>query len=328
MEVKIPRHFMYVTGICFVLFVLAVLSTVLVSKTKHPVLGIVSPLSDEKDPLIEQKQLAMAKQTTIASGNEYFPKNTEPRFTADYEINAKAYAVMERTSGELLLAKNLTQELPIASVTKIMTALITLEHGDLSKELTVSQHAAEIGEATMGLTAQEVVPVEDLLYGVMLPSGNDAAETLAEGLFQNRTNFIFMMNQKAESLGLFDTFYVNPTGLDEDTLEATTFSTALDQLVLANYALTNPRFAEIAATHYQEIPQVLGKHKAFYLYNILQLDQAYPGIKGIKPGITDFAGETLVSYAEREGKQIIVVLLGTQNSRDEVIKIYDWVFAQ
>ncbi|HCS78202.1 TPA: hypothetical protein DIV55_00480 [Patescibacteria group bacterium] len=294
-----------------------------------PVLGIISPLSDDEKLIAIQKQEVSDKKTVDSyPANEYFPSSLTPRFTDVPEIKATAYAVMERKSRELLVAKNLTTEHPIASVAKIMTAVVALDSKDLDLELRVSSSAAEIGEATMGLTAGERVTVEDLLYGLLLPSGNDAAETLAEGLTGGRTNFLRAMNEKAAELGLFDSYFFNPSGLDGDTRETTTFSTGLDLLALTNYALSSPTFAEIVDTRYKEIPYIENKHKAFYLNNILQLDASYPGVKGVKPGITDFAGETLVSYAENGGKQIIIVLLGTQYSRDEVVKLYDYVFAK
>ncbi len=291
------------------------------------VLGVVSPLADDyQQQKIQQQEIVDRSTTSGYPPNEYFPHFLEPKFKEYPEINAQAFAVMERKSRELLLAKNLTLELPIASVTKIMTAVTALEMADLDVELTVSQRAADIGEAEMGLTAGERVTVEELLYGLLLPSGNDAAETLAEGLGNGRTSFLIAMNEKAKELGLFDTYYFNPTGLDGDTRETTSFSTALDQLALTNFTLNNPIFAEIVSTYYKEIPYKEGSHKAFYLYNILQLDRSYPGIKGVKPGITDFAKETLVSYAENGGTQLIIVLLGTQNSRDEVVKLYNYVY--
>lgn len=301
----------------------------LVSSSSVSVLGTISPLSEEIEKKAQlQKNTQDKKTTENYPPNQYFPKTMNPTYTADFEIHAKAYAVLERGSGELLLAKNITEELPIASTTKIMTALVALEGADLDLELTVSSQSASIGEATMGLSAGERVRVEELLYGAMLPSGNDATETLAEGLQGGRNRFLLAMNEKAHSLGMFDTFFFNPSGLDEETREGTNYSTCLDMLALTNYALSNETFAKIAATYYKEFPYKEGKHKAFYLYNILQLDRSYPGIKGVKPGITDFAQETLVSYAENGGKQIIVVLLGTQNSRDEVVKMYDFVFGK
>lgn len=296
-------------------------------QTRQDVLGTVTPLAEDAFKTMAQYKEIFTKTTTSNyPPNENFPKKLQPTISELPDINAKAYAVMDRKNGELLLAKNITDELPIASVTKIMTALVALENSELSKEIKVSEQASSIGEAEMGLTAGEIVSVEELLYGIMLPSGNDAAEVLAEGATSGRTSFIIKMNETAQRLGLYDTFYFNPTGLDGETLEATSFSTALDLLALTNYALTNTTFAEVAATYYKEFPYEEGRHKAFYLYNILQLDRAYPGLKGVKPGNTEFALETLVSYAVNGNRELIVVLLGTENSRDEVIKLYDFVY--
>lgn len=293
------------------------------------VLGVISPLAEDTLKNSEQYRFIFDRTTTANyPPNEYFPKSLQPRLTDIPEINAKAYCVMERGGNELLLGRNLTQELPIASVTKIMTALVALESGDLNREIRISSAAASIGEAVMGLTAGETLTIEELLYGLLLPSGNDAAEALAEGVGEGRTSFIISMNDKARSLGLFDTYFFNPTGLDGQTRETTSFSTCLDLLALTNYALKNATFADMVSTHNKEIPYKEGKHKAFYLYNILELDRSYPGIKGVKPGITNFASETLVSYAENGGQKMIVVLLGTRNSRDEVVKLYDLIFEQ
>lgn len=315
-------------GIVTIILLIVVLGGVWLFQTQRTnVLGVVSPLAEDEARGRELARIIFDRTSTSDyPPNDYFPKTLTPTFTFDLG-ETHAYAVMDRDTGELLLAHNLTQELPIASVTKIMTALVALDRGNLNLELPISAQAAAVGEATMGLTAGEVVRMEDLLYGLLLPSGNDAAETLAEGL-GGRTNFIVGMNEKAQDLGLFDTYYFNPTGLDGDTLETTSFSTALDLLALTNYALTNPIFAQIVSTHYWEVPYRDGKHKYFPLYNILQLDWSYPGIKGVKPGVTDFAHETLVSYIEKDGRRLIVVLLGTKNSRDEVVKLYDFVFQQ
>ena len=290
------------------------------------VLGVVSPLAE--DVLQTEGQLRVIfdrKTTQTYPPNAYFPKSLESKYHETIDINSQAYAVMDRDSGELLFGKNITAESPIASVTKIMTAVVALEQAALDVEIKVSSAAASIGEAEMGLTPGERVNVEELLYGLLLPSGNDAAEALAEGV-GGRTSFMIRMNEKAQSLGLYDTFFFNPSGLDGETRATTNFSTALDLLALTNYALSNPTFARIVSTYYKEIPYKEGRHKAFYLNNILQLDRSYPGIKGVKPGVTDFAGETLVSYAENGGRKLIVVLLNTQNSRDEVVKLYDYVF--
>lgn len=300
----------------------------LLSRQDKNVLGVLSPLSEEHTQGADQYRHISEENTVTPTfpPNDYFPSSTRAKYSEEIDVQAEAYVVMDRKNRQILFSKNLTRELPIASVTKIMTALIALENADLDARIKVSENAAAIGEAEMGLTAGETLTVEELLYGLLLPSGNDAAEALAEGVGRSRTSFILSMNEKAKELGLLDTYYFNPTGLDGDTIETTSFSTPLDLLALTNYALTNPVFAKIVATHEKELPYIEGMHKAFYLNNILQLDRNYPGIKGVKPGNTDFANETLVSYAENDDTELIVVLLGVQNTRDEVIKLYDQVY--
>lgn len=258
--------------------------------------------------------------------HKYFPRNTTPLETGTLDITARAFAVMDRETGELLLGKNITMELPIASLTKVMTALIALEKEDVKRELVVTKAAASIGEAEMGLTEGERLSLEDLLYGLLMISGNDAAETIAQSLGRGRYWFIEEMNKKAYELGLKDTYFVNPTGLDGDTPATTTFSTVFDLLALANYALFDPIFAEIVGTKYHEISYKENYHKAFFLDSILSFDQTYPGIRGVKTGNTDFAGQTLISYDEHNGRKILVVLLGSEASRDDAVKLYKRVF--
>lgn len=315
-------------GALFVVAILVLFAGVAFNFYQNRALGIISPLAEDAFLGSVQYKEIFDKKTVTDNypPSDYFPLTLAPKYEALFDINAKAFAVFDRQTRELLIAKNLTQELPIASVTKIMTAVVALENAPLDMEIKVSSAAAEIGEAEMGVTAGETLTMEELLYGLMLRSGNDAAEALAEGAGKGRLSFIIKMNDKAKNLHLFDTFFFNPTGLDGDDLTTTSFSTALDLLALTNYALTNPEFARIVGTRQKILPEVAGKHKTFNLINILQLDAAYPGVKGVKPGITDLAGETLVSYAENGGKQVIVVLLGAQNTRDEVVKVYDYIF--
>ncbi|MBI4990465.1 D-alanyl-D-alanine carboxypeptidase [Candidatus Gottesmanbacteria bacterium] len=272
--------------------------------------------------------------------NNYFPKNLEPLFNDNFDISVRAYGVMDRDSGELLYAKNLTKELPIASIAKIMTAIVALENAPLDATFAVSPNAGKIGEASMGLSTGERLTAEELLYGAMLPSGNDAAETLAEGVGiyhqmndnlnvdreKGREWFLDEMNRKAQSLGMMDTYFFNPTGLDEETKEKSSFSTALDFLALANYALNNPTFAKIVETKNITFPYKEGYHKSYNLYNILQLDGSFKGIKGVKPGSSVFANETLVSYLEKDGRRIIAVILGSDFTKDDVVKIYKRIF--
>lgn len=293
--------------------------------------GLVSPIISEP-PISDlfkvgiYDQIKKEKTTDNYPPNKYFPKNLKPAYTTDLDLKAKSYAVMDRDTGKLLMAKDVTAEKQIASLTKIMTALVALEKEQLDREIIVSKKAAEIGESVMGLTIGERYTVEELLYGLLLVSGNDAAEALADSLGRGRFWFIEEMNKKAVGLGLKDTYFVNPTGLDGETRETSSFSTALDLLGLTNYALNNKQFAEIVSTKYHTIFYKQDFHKQIFLENILNFDRTYPGIKGVKTGNTDFAGQTLVSYAEYEGRRIIVVLLDSTATRDDAIKIYKYIF--
>lgn len=272
--------------------------------------------------------------------NSYFSVSTIPKFNDDLKIDAKAYGVMDLDSKEILYASNLTTRLPIASIVKVMTFLVSLENIPLDKTLTVSQFAAKIGEASMGLTMGEKYTVLELLYGAMLPSGNDAAETLAEGVGKyklgvvenlidggnSRKYFISEMNRKAQNFGMMDTYFFNPTGLDGESIKKTSFSTVLDLLAFGRYAMENSTFKEIVNTRIYKIPYKEGYHKALYLENILQLSEAFPGIEGIKPGNSIFARETLMSYINKDGKKLLTVILGSPHTKDDVLKIYKRVF--
>lgn len=271
-------------------------------------------------------QIKKEKTTDNYPPNEYFPTSLTPKFSVDLDLSAKAYAVMDRDTKELLLANNIEQEKQIASLTKVMTAIVALEKEKLDRELVIPTFASEVGEATMGLTKGERYTLEELLYGLLMVSGNDAAETIANSLGRGRYWFIEEMNKKAVGLGLRDTYFVNPTGLDEDTPQTSSFSSALDLLGLTTYALSNKTFAQIVATKYETIPYKPDFHKAVYLENIISFDLTYPGIKGVKTGNTDFAKQTLISYAENNGRKIIVVLLDSDGTRDDAIKIYRYIF--
>lgn len=305
---------------------------------------LLSPLGSSQQPLpsIPPNLDIINRKNTSDTLAQYphFPQTLTPMHDEALPIDVRAYAVMDRDTKEVLFAKNITHPYPIASVTKVMTTIVTLENAPLTLPVKISSAAASIGEATMGIDAGETYAASDLLYGAMLPSGNDAAESLAEGVGKynrkiptdetdgggGRLWFLEAMNKKAQELGMFDTYFFNPTGLDEEAEENSSFSTVLDLLGLASYALENPTFTDIANTRRHVIPYKEGEHKGITLWNILQLSQSYDGIKGIKPGNSVFAKETLLSYAERNNRRIIVVLLGSTHTKDDVIAVYKRVF--
>lgn len=278
---------------------------------------------------------------TDFSARRYFPTSLDPENSeSDFIEDIESYIAFDRDTHKILYGKNITRKLPIASLTKIVSSVVALEHIPLDLDLHVSSHAASVGEATMGLTAGEVVSVQDALYGMMLPSGNDASEIISEGVGKHvlgtpqqevdgggaRLWFVRQMNEKMQALGLYDSYFYNPTGLDEDSITTSNFSTALDMAIFTNYALSNNTFSDIVNTEEYIIPYEEGRHKAFYLYNILQFDRSYPGIKGVKPGISEYAKETLVSYVEHDGRRIIVVLLGSSHTKDDAIALYNKIY--
>jgi D-alanyl-D-alanine carboxypeptidase (penicillin-binding protein 5/6) len=205
-----------------------------------------------------------------------------------------------------------------------MTAILTLEQRQPDEIVTISKHAATIGEDFMGISENEKYTIKDLLYGLLLPSGNDAAEALAESTAGSTKMFLDQMNAKAKLLGLSDTKFANPSGLDGDGEH---FSTAYDLAIIARYAWTNfPLFRQIVGTKFYEIPYSQD-HKYLYFENQTNLLSTYPCVKGIKPGYTPDAGLCLVTLAENGGHQVLAVMLGSNDRRGEMIKLLDYSFA-
>jgi D-alanyl-D-alanine carboxypeptidase (penicillin-binding protein 5/6) len=235
-------------------------------------------------------------------------------------ITATSALTYDLTDEKLLYAKDIHKRLPLASLTKIMTAIIALDSMSLDKKITVTESASTIGENSMGLSRGETLTLSDLLYGLILHSGNDAAETIAQNSPFGRENFVYLMNKKAEELGLSNTRFTNPSGLEGDGMQ---YSTAYDLLVITRHALSYPEFAKVAATVEYEIPYT-SEHKAFYLYNETNLLTSYPGVKGVKTGYTEEAGLCLVTYLEYKGRKIVGVLFDSASRRSEMAEILDY----
>ena len=256
--------------------------------------------------------------------NDWFPKTKISKNENSLELTAKSAILLDYESGEVIYAKNSTQRLPAASTIKIMTALVALENAKLSDKFVVSEKAAKVGENAMGLTQGETLTLEELLYGAMLVSGNDAAITIAEGISQSEEAFVDLMNEAAQDIGLSDTKSINASGLDEDG--KTQYSTVYDLATIAHYAWEkHPVFRKIASTYYHPI-DATQTHKPFELYNDTNLLTTYPGVRGIKPGFTWDAGWCLVTYAENGDKRLLAVVLGSEDRRGEMVSLLDWGF--
>jgi D-alanyl-D-alanine carboxypeptidase len=220
------------------------------------------------------------------------------------QLTAKAALLLDFASNRTLYAKAAGQPVPPASTTKIMTALLTLEQGGVDDLTTVSARAAAEPGTTMNLAAGERLSVRELLYGLLLPSGNDAALTLAERDAGSIQAFVDRMNARAQALGLKNTHYADPDGIDD----AHDRMSAYDVSQLARFALnTQPLFSQIVKTAHYTIPAEPG-HPAFDLTNLNQLLGTYPGADGVKTGTTPGAGENLVATATQNGHRLMAVV--------------------
>lgn len=240
------------------------------------------------------------------------------------EVTARSALIYDLSANKVLYEKNARERMPMASLTKIMTAIVAIENKQEDDEYVVRPESL-VGEDSMGLTNGEVLALEELLYGLLLPSGNDAAETLASNYQSGRSGFISAMNDKAKALGLENTNFTNPSGLQGDGNQ---YTSAHDLLVITKYAVdTYPIFIEVTSTSEKRLPQT-ATHKEFYLYNETNLITSYPGVKGIKTGYTPEAGLCLVTYLEYDGHKIVGVLLNSQRRREEMKELLDYALRE
>ncbi len=238
-------------------------------------------------------------------------------------LSAKSAILVDFASGQPLFGKATHQRLPPASTTKMMTALLTLEQGQLQGEVLVSALAAGQIGTRMGLDAGQRFTVRDLLYGLLLPSGNDAAIALAQYEAPTVQAFVDRMNAKVKELGLADTHFVNPHGLDDPAH----LSSASDLAQLARYTLrSEPLFDQYVSTAHFAIAAGPG-HPAFDLTNLNQLLGSYPGADGVKTGTTPAAGQVLVGSASRGGHRLLTVVMASDDRYADARAVLDNGFA-
>ncbi len=235
------------------------------------------------------------------------------------EISARSALVYDLTTNKVLFEKNSKEKLPMASITKIMTAIIGLENQKKDGKYLVTKDVL-VGEDSMGLSEGEVLTLEELLYGLMLHSGNDAAETIASNYSGGREKFIEAMNNKVRALGISDTNFTNPTGLEGDGKQ---YTTAYDLLVITKYAMQFTLFRKIVSTFDYDI-SATDSHKEYFLENETNLLTSYPGVFGVKTGYTPEAGLCLVTYLHYSRHEIIGVILGSDNRREEMKELLDY----
>ena len=235
------------------------------------------------------------------------------------KVEAKSAIVIDFDTGRVLYEKNAYEKRPMASTTKIMTAIIAIENGNLDDDVTISKRAASICGSTIKVRQNEVYKLKDLLYGLLMKSGNDAAIAIAEHIGDSVENFVQMMNNKASLIDALDTHFENPHGLDRDAH----YTTAYDLANIARYAMKNKTFSTIVKTKNKTIRD----GKTFN--NTNELLFLYDGCNGIKTGFTNKAGRCLVTSVKRGSEKYISVVLGceTKNKRAQSSKeILDYAY--
>ncbi len=246
-------------------------------------------------------------------------QKTKAEQAAAPNVNAASALVLETSTARVLAAQNAHARLPMASTTKIMTALIAIEHGDLSNMVTVSANAYGTEGSSIYLELEEQISLQDLLYGLMLKSGNDAAVAIAEHVGGSVDNFVQMMNEKAQNLGCVNTRFANPNGLPNDEH----YTTAFDLARIAAYALHNPIFKTIVNTTYYQT--TTGNHVRTFK-NSNKLLWQYEGTTGVKTGYTKAAGRCLVFAAQKDGFDVVGVVLNCPDMWNDAATLMDYAF--
>lgn len=239
-------------------------------------------------------------------------------------VSAQACALIDAESGRVLYQVQGDTALPMASTTKIMTALVALEQGEMEDVVTIDAQSAGVEGSSLYLMEGEHLTLQQLLYGLMLESGNDAAVAIAAHVGGSVENFVGMMNDRAAQLGLSHTHFENPNGLPADGHQ----TTAVELARLAAEALRLEDFAAIVSTHKMQIPYRDQPGQFRYLTNSNRLLQSYPGCIGVKTGYTKAAGRCLVSAAERDDIRLVCVTLNAPDDWQDHTMLLDAGFAE
>lgn len=237
-------------------------------------------------------------------------------------LNSRIAVAYDRKSGEVIWGKDEHKRTAMASTTKIMTAIVTLENCDLTQTVTISKKSAGTGGSRLGLKEDDKIAMNDLLYGLMLKSGNDAAVAIAETVGGSVEGFAELMNEKAKELKLENTHYVTPHGLDDPEH----YTTAVELAKLADYALQNETFAKIVNTKNYTVT-INGYPKS--ISNTNELLGYLEGVNGVKTGFTNNAGRCLVTSVNRNGFEIITVILQADTKKfrtADSIKLIEYIY--
>lgn len=293
---KLKKRFVYiVAGVTVVNLILGIVIVYFIGQIQRTVLG--TDVSSENVPALP-----------VVSNHQQLL------------ISAESYIVYDRDSHAVIFEKNKDLRFSPASTTKIMTALVALEYYKLQDVLSADNVHTVVG-SKMGLEDGELMTVHDLLYGLMLPSGNDAAYVLAIHYPGGMKGFVARMNQKAQELKLYNTRFIDPAGLDDGN-----FTTAFDLVRLALVALQNPTFKQVVETKNKVVFDTTYSH-VHNLENLNELLQK-SGVFGVKTGYTEEAGEVLVTSFSQKGRTYIIAVLKSENRFADTERILNEVIAK
>ncbi len=242
-------------------------------------------------------------------------------FATPVEVSARHAVMYEATTDTFLYDKNGTDRAPMASTTKIMTALVAIEDGDIDRTIMITDEDCGIEGSSIYMKAGEKLTLRELLYALLLQSANDAAVAIARVIGGSQEGFADKMNARAVSLGLTDTHFVTPHGLDDPAH----YTTARDLARIAATALDNPLFRKIVSTVKYNIPGIDGDTRVLVNHN--KLLRLYKGSIGVKTGFTKKSGRCLVGAAEKEGLTLVTVTLDAPNDWNDHIRLFDRGFS-
>ena len=241
------------------------------------------------------------------------------------DVSAHSAILMDEDSGRVIYDVQAHEKSRIASITKIMTAILAIESGELDEMVTVSSNAFGTEGSSLFLKEGQKIKLEDLVYGLMLRSGNDAAVAIAEKVGGSVDGFVWLMNQKAEEIGMEDTHFSNPHGLDN---KENHYSTAYDMALLTRYAMQNETYVKISGTKIHRAPNSMENWDYVWRNKNKLLTQLYEYTTGGKTGYTKLAKRTLVTTATKDGHGLIAVTLNAPDDWNDHIKMYETAFRE
>ncbi len=237
------------------------------------------------------------------------------------DISAKSAIVISADTNEVIFEKNAYEKLPMASTTKIMTSILALEYGANEFMYQVTEEMVNVEGSSIGLLADDKISLKTLVKGMLLESGNDAANTVAHVVGGSVEDFVSLMNYKAKEIGMNSTSFETPSGLDGESH----YSTAFDMAVLGSYAIKNPEFRKICSSQTQVVYYGNEPYRRVFSNNN-KLLKVYDGAFGIKTGFTKKSGRCLVSAVQKDGKTLVAVTLNAPDDWNDHIKMYDYSF--